>query len=76
MVKRRREAGRQRGKVQEGERGPLNTCKFSVFRPSNRTSRRSAMGTTHPEGVGHRLEVCDTDSLIKESKDSTADWSG
>ena len=30
----------------------------------------------HPEGVGHRLEVCDTDSLIKESKDSTADWSG
>ena len=30
----------------------------------------------HAEGVGHRLEVCDTDSLIKESKDSTADWSG
>ena len=30
----------------------------------------------HAEGVGDRLEVCDTDSLIKESKDSTADWSG
>ena len=32
--------------------------------------------TMHAEGVGDRLEVCDTDSLIKESKDSTADWSG
>ena len=34
------------------------------------------IGIMHPEGVGDRLEVCDTDSLIKESKDSTADWSG
>ena len=34
------------------------------------------ISTTHAEGVGDRLEVCDTDSLIKESKDSTADWSG
>ena len=34
------------------------------------------VSTMHAEGVGDRLEVCDTDSLIKESKDSTADWSG
>ena len=35
-----------------------------------------AVRTRGPEGVGDRLEVCDTDSLIKESKYSTADWSG
>ena len=26
-------------------------------------------------GADARLELCDTDSLIKESKDSTASWS-
>ena len=32
-------------------------------------AERATVAAMHPEGVGHRLEVCDTDSLIKESKD-------
>ena len=37
------------------------------------------LGEVHPTmdrpGADARLELCDTDSLIKESKDSTASWS-
>ena len=38
-------------------------------------SRFSPSTTMVRPGADARLELCDTDSLIKESKDSTASWS-
>ena len=55
--------------IRSGKRGVISSSSPSA-------AAAGSVGTMHAEGVGHRLEVCDTDSLIKESKDSTADWSG
>ena len=36
--------------------------------------REGGDGSMVRPGADARLELCDTDSLIKESKDSTASW--